>query len=401
MGFSDQDWDTSCQLFPRHEEVQGYLENYASDVRHLIQFRTQVLDVRLSRDDRWLVQTQRITQDYNAEVREEIFDAVVVANGHFNIPYIPNVPGIQDWNRLHPGSITHSKFYRNAKAFAGKKVIVVGNSASGVDIGRQIEAMCKPPLISSARSVSTTFLPDDPSKSKVDKPAITEFDARSRNVHFADGSIEEDVDAIVYCTGYFYSFPFLSSLDPPLITTGEKVENLYQHMFYQPRPTLAFPVLNQKVIPFPLAEAQSAVIARVLSGRLTLPDEAVMRTWEKDWAKQNGDGRKFHVLQYPKDCDYIDFCHDWAMSADREGEKTTNKDGLAVKVGKMPPYWGEKEYWYREKFPAIKKAFQDLGEERHQKKSLRELGYDFDDWKAEQRRQQESEQVEPDSTARP
>jgi len=52
-------------------------------------------------------------------------------------------------------------------------------------------------------------------------------------------------------------------------------------------------------------------------------------------------------------------------------------------VGKEPPYWGEKEYWTRERFPAIKKAFQALGEDRHKIRSLREVGFDFEEWKRE------------------
>ena len=52
-------------------------------------------------------------------------------------------------------------------------------------------------------------------------------------------------------------------------------------------------------------------------------------------------------------------------------------------VGKEPPYWGEKEYWTRERFPAIKKAFQALGEDRHKVRSLVEVGFDFEEWKRE------------------
>ncbi|KAK0948802.1 monooxygenase, partial [Friedmanniomyces endolithicus] len=161
------------------------------------------------------------------------------------------------------------------------------------------------------------------------------------------------------------------------------------HIFYQPHPTLAFPVLNQKVIPFPLAEAQGAVIARVFSGRLGLPYEDEMKTWEQDWTKKNGDARMFHVLKFPADADYIDELHDWAVSADGEGEVVTPSDepsrGVVVRRGKTPPYWGEKEYWMRERFPAIKKAFQDMGEERHRKRTLQDVGFDYEEWKGRKR----------------
>ncbi|KAK3632980.1 monooxygenase [Elasticomyces elasticus] len=365
MGFSDLDWPEDCQLFPRHEAVLEYIERYADDIRHLIQFRTQVMDVSLSKDEKWMVKTQDVSHR-GGEVETEMFDAVIVANGHFDIPYMPQVRGIEEWSKAYPGSITHSKFYRTPEQYASKKVIVVGNSASGIDIGHQIEQSCKSPLLLSSKSES--FLVNAASSTKVDKPPVAEYMVENRSVRFEDGTTEADVDAVLYCTGYFYSFPFLDMLDPPVITTGEKVENLYQHIFYQPHPTLAFPVLNQKIIPFPMAEAQGSVIARVFSGRLALPYAEEMKAWENDWAEQNGDGRMFHVLKFPADADYINMLYDWCTSADGEGSER----------GKVPPYWGEKEYWMRERFPAIKKAFQDLGEDRHVVQTLQEVGFDYE-----------------------
>ena len=178
-------------------------------------------------------------------------------------------------------------------------------------------------------------------------------------------STEKNVDAIVYCTGYLYSFPFLSSLDPPLITDGSHVENLYQHVLYRPDPTLAFPVLNQRVIPFPMAEAQAAVMARVWSGRLQLPSEEEMASWESETKDETERGRDFHLLQFPKDADYLNMLHDWASSVDdndaiQENGSQQDEDrhtapnghkpmqnGHSSRKGKEPPYWGEKEYWMR------------------------------------------------------
>ncbi|KAK4553282.1 monooxygenase [Recurvomyces mirabilis] len=387
MGFSDLDWPENSQLFPKHETVMEYIEQYAEDVRDLISFQTQVMDVRLTEDERWTVRTQRVSRDEPGEEREETYDAVIVANGHFNIPYIPEVEGLEEWSKAYPGCITHSKFYRKPEQFAGQKIIIVGNSASGVDIGAQIQTTCKPPMIVSSKSES--FLLNAESTRKLDRPPIAEYVVKDRSVRFEDGSRESDIDAVLYCTGYFYSFPFLQSLDPPLNTTGEKVEHLYHHIFYQPHPTLAFPVLNQKVIPFPLAEAQCAVIARVFSGRLSLPTEHEMRQWELEWARSNGDGRMFHVLKFPKDADYIDMLHDWASSADVEGRTQqsaiygTDDTSEETAAGKTPPYWSEQEYWTRERFPAMKKAFQDLGESRHDVRSLEELGFDYERWRAQ------------------
>ncbi|KAK0948906.1 monooxygenase, partial [Friedmanniomyces endolithicus] len=223
MGFSDFDWPEDSQLFPRHETVLEYIKRYAEDIRHLIRYKTQVLDVCPTKDARWRIRTQDLSHRDVTE-SEEIFDAVVVANGHFNVPYIPEVHGMEEWSKAYPGRISHSKFYRTPDQYAGKKVIVVGNSASGVDIGSQIQQSCSPPLLMSSKSES--FLVNTPSPDKMDKPPIAEFLTKDRSVRFKDGTIERDVDAILYCTGYFYSFPFLKSLDPPVVTSGERVENL-------------------------------------------------------------------------------------------------------------------------------------------------------------------------------
>ncbi|KAK4500515.1 hypothetical protein PRZ48_008704 [Zasmidium cellare] len=375
MGFSDLDWPEDCQLFPKHGDVTQYLKRYSQDVRHLIHFRTQVLNVSPLEDERWSIRTQKVHHSVPPSIQEDVFDAVIVANGHYNVPYIPSVSGIEAWHRSFPGAITHSKFYRRPEDYTGKKVIVVGNSASGIDIGAQIAAVSKTLIISQK---SESYLGSVASPNKVEKPEITEYIEKARSVRFADGTIESDIDAVLYCTGYFYSYPFLDSLDPPVVTTGERVENLYWHILYRPNPSLSLLALNQKVIPFPVAEAQSAVVARVLAGRLPLPDEATMKSWEEDVVSDAGNGKSFHVLKFPKDADYINSLHDWALQADGEGKS----------IGKTPPYWREKDYWTREQFPAIKKAFQEFGEERHGKRTLEDVGFSFEEWQAEKSKEQ-------------
>ena len=51
---------------------------------------------------------------------KEYFDAVVVANGHYTIPYIPQIKGLQDFERRKPGSVIHTKAYRGRDAYLGK-----------------------------------------------------------------------------------------------------------------------------------------------------------------------------------------------------------------------------------------------------------------------------------------
>ncbi|KAL1644481.1 monooxygenase [Diplodia intermedia] len=384
MQYHDFAFPEESQLFPTHWTVDKYLKDYAKDVEHLIQFQTQVVAVKLLEsketgglvEEQWSVTTKNIV---TGALGVETFDAVVVANGHFYIPFIPEIYGIKEWHKAHPGNITHSKFYRTPDAFKDKKVVVVGNSASGLDIGKQIGGYCSLPLINSIKSES--YMARGNASFKKEVPPIKRLDPSTRTATFEDDTTESDIDAIVFCTGYLYSLPFLSDVQPPPVTDGSRVENTYQHVFYTPHPTLSFLVLNQRIIPFQTAEVQAAAVARALAGRLTLPPAAQMRAWELHTLAVNGDGNDFHTLAFPNDADYINTMHDWAATAEGEG---------APGVGKAPPRWSEWHYWCRERFPDIRAAFTGKGEERGNVRDLAEVGYDFAEWK----KQTESEAKE-------
>ncbi|EEP79044.1 hypothetical protein UREG_03890 [Uncinocarpus reesii 1704] len=379
MQYTDLPFAQDTQLFPKFETVLNYLEKYSQELQHLIQFHVQVVDVRLKDKDpdSWAV-TRKDLQ--SGVLQTDTYDAVVVANGHYNVPYVPSISGIPTWNDAYPGIISHSKTYCSSEPFRNKKVIVVGNSASGIDIGAQISKTCSAPLLSSSRSESyfTTKATDD----RKEYPPIAEFlppGEYDRAVRFVNGTIEEHIDAIVFCTGYLYSFPFLSTLKPPVVEDGSRTLHVYEHLFYIEHPTLVFPILNQKVIPFPIAEAQSAVFARVLAGRLTLPSKETMYSWEERNEAVRGSGKSFHVLAYPLDADYLNFLHNWAATAER-------RPGLAQDgQGKEGPCWGEKEKWLRSRFTQIKQAFAAQGEKKQSCYLPEDLGFDFEAWKRDQR----------------
>ncbi|MCJ1398947.1 hypothetical protein MMC11_002148 [Xylographa trunciseda] len=377
MSYSDTPFPPKSQLFPHRDVVTDYLERYAKEVKSLIQFETQVIDVRLQSrhaiHDVWNVESENLV---TGERKAACYDAVVVSSGHYTIPFIPSVPGMKEWNTAYPSAISHSKFFRRPEDFVNKKVLVVGNAASGVDIAAQIVPYCMPPLLMSSRSES--FLLSSATGRK-ELPVISEFlspSINNRAVRFSNGHVETDIDAIVYCTGYLYSYPFLRSLHSQLISDGLRVRNLFQHIFYIEHPSLAFLTLPMRILPFPLCEAQAAVMARVWSKRLELPSVKKMHAWEDDVIAEKGDGKGFHAQNFPEDFDYHNFLYDWAAQANGT-------------VGKMPHRWDEKERWLRQQFPAIKKAFGDRGEGRHKVTTAEELGFDYDAWLEEERGKEE------------
>ncbi|PKY03881.1 putative flavin dependent monooxygenase [Aspergillus campestris IBT 28561] len=375
MAYGEKAFPADSQELPKYTTVKQYLDEYAAGVKHLVQFETQVLDVRLKEQgsQTWALTTRNLRTRAD---RTETYDAVIVASGHFDVPYLPDIVGIKDWDAAYPGNISHSKLYDSPDPFRGKKVIVVGSSASGLDIGNQINKVSKGKVLASHR-----VMPLPTTTDKIYVPEIVEFlspATHDRAVRFADGRVEAQVDAILFCTGYFYSFPFLSSLDPPVVTDGRRVENIYQHLFYAPNPTLIFPVLPQRIIPFPLAENQAAVFSRVLSGRLALPSYAEMKEWESSTLEQRGSGTPFHLMPFPLDADYMNMLHDWASKAEP-------RPGLSNdQTGKRCNRWGEKNKWIRQLTPEIRRVFFEKGEERRTIKSLEELGYNYEQWQKEQ-----------------
>ena len=358
--------------------VMQYLEEYAEPVRHLIEFDTRIDDVRRdisSSYDEWVVKRTHLPSSKSAI---SSYDAIVAASGHYTVPTIPQITGIKEWNKSHPNVIIHSKAYRNPVDFRNKKVLVVGNSASGVDIAAQISSTSAHPLLLSSRSES--FMDNGAQPWKRDVPEIVEFlppDSCTRAVKFKDGSIESDMDAVVFCTGYFYSYPFLRNIKPPIITDGLRTRDVYQHLFHIEYPTLVFPVLNLKIIPFPMAENQAAVFSRVWSERLRLPSRSEMREWERQVFEKMGSGKDFHKFVFPMDANYLDMLYEWADGADRvEGLENKGR-------GKVGVYWGERGRWLRERFGSIKKAFAAHGERRQQIQTVEQLGFDYEKWRKE------------------
>jgi hypothetical protein len=103
------------------------------------------------------------------------------------------------------------------------------------------------------------------------KPNIERFEGDS--VVFTDGS-REQVDVVVYCTGYRITFPFLD--DSIVNTEGNRIE-LYRRVVSISHPGLYFIGLLQPLgAIMPLAEAQSAWVAELVSGEGELPGPSEM-----------------------------------------------------------------------------------------------------------------------------
>jgi hypothetical protein len=261
-----------------------------------------------------------------------------------------------------------------------QKVIVIGALASGIDISSQISSVCTAPLLLSVKVVPNIPNPN-PKIQYV--PQIVEFLPTTRSVRFADNHTESDIDAIIFCTGYLYSFPFLSHLDPPVITDGQRARELWHQLFYRPVPTLAFLALPQRIVPFPFSEAQSFLVARVFS---TARFE-VLRSGEEDVeerarVERRGDGKAFHVMEPGEDVEYMGEMLEMArrVVGGEEGRQKGNEE----------PGWNDEKVWMRKFVPEMKKKALELGAERRKKiKTVQQLGFDYAKWKNDEKKEEE------------
>lgn len=71
--------------------------------------------------EEWVLTVRREEPGGGEDVwSEERFDGVVVASGHFNVPWIPAIEGLEDFEKTRTGSVLHSKMFRGRDAFRGK-----------------------------------------------------------------------------------------------------------------------------------------------------------------------------------------------------------------------------------------------------------------------------------------
>lgn len=81
--------------FPGHEEVLRYLENFAEDfgLVELVRFGTEVERVEKEvGGKRWVVKSRKVGN--GGEKKSELYDGVLVCNGHHTEPRLAEIPGI-------------------------------------------------------------------------------------------------------------------------------------------------------------------------------------------------------------------------------------------------------------------------------------------------------------------
>lgn len=275
--FTDFPMPKDYPPYPSHRQALEYLRSYA---RHFglyehIRFGTTVTRVERDSSGKWLVTAS------DGQIRQ--YAGLVVANGHHSTPLWPAFAG------EFTGEQIHAHDYKTPDILRGKRVLVVGAGNSGCDIAVEAAQHAQSVLHSLRRGYH--FLPKFLLGTPVDaggelfhrwrlplwlqrwltgslvrvalgspqryglpqpdhklfethpivnsqllyfvghglvqvRPAIEQFD--SGKVRFVDGR-EDEIDLVVFATGYEISFPFL---DPALMLDDRGCPRLFLNAFH-------------------------------------------------------------------------------------------------------------------------------------------------------------------------
>jgi hypothetical protein len=290
----------------------------------------------------------------------EVFDHLLVANGHHWDPRWPEYPG------RFEGRYLHSHDFKSARGFEGLRVLVIGGGNSACDCACDVSRVAAKTAISMRRGywflpkfllgypndvlyARLVFLPPrlrqlavglllrvlvgPPERYGLARPDhrvleshptlnselldrlrhgdveprgdIARFEGRT--VRFKDGRSEE-YDAVVACTGYRISFPFF---DSALVSLDDGEVPLYLRLFHPTLANLYFIGLVQPLgCIWPLAERQARLVAERIAGRLRLPDDLEAR------ARAHARRAPFHFLATPRHSVEVDY-HAYSRDLER------------------------------------------------------------------------------------
>ncbi|KAI5967509.1 hypothetical protein KGF57_000349 [Candida theae] len=304
--------DKSRSIFPflTHQELSERFSDFIQDneLGKYIRLNSPVERVE-KEGDKWVV-TVRKKDGNKSSWYSQSFDYVVVANGHYTLPYIPNIPGLADYNERFPDSLIHAKSFRHLDEFKDKRVLVVGGGISTVNILQYVVPVAKS-VTNSKRGPNAIFpyindaLISEPIEPK---GTIDHIDGETGEFHFTDGSVGA-YDKVIFSTGYHYHFPFFPNNDHfKLINPGNlsRVDGLYLNTFDQHDPTLGAVGITVSQLNFHTIEASGAALAGVWSGAKKLPSLKEQQEWEQNLVAERGNSLIFHYYNQHTAKDFID-----------------------------------------------------------------------------------------------
>lgn len=339
MSYSDYPIPEDFPNYMHNSKVLEYFYNYIEQfqLRKYIKFKTSVCSVK-KRPDFDTTGQWDVTTEHDGRQETQVFDAVLVCVGHHTSPNLPlhSFPGIENFK----GQYIHSRDYKVPEDFKGKRVIVVGIGNTGVDLAVELSAMAKQVFLSTRRGawllnrvfdngfpldivlfsrfygiIQDTFpslvnnfleykvnsrvnhenfglkpqhrmlsqhptisddLPNRIISGKVlMKTNIKRFE--ETDVIFEDGTVEKDIDVVIFATGYKFYFSFF---DESVIKVEKNQVPLYKMIFppHLEKSTVAFIGYIQPLgAIMPVSEIQARWATRIFKGINKLPSMTEMK----------------------------------------------------------------------------------------------------------------------------
>lgn len=115
MEYPDHKYPENSVSYPPHNDVLKFIHSYADrfDLRRHIKLSHSVISVKPVDNDRWEVIVKDLA---NGAFETKIYDAILVCNGHYFKPKIPQFDGVGGFK----GEMLHSHNYRTATAYSGE-----------------------------------------------------------------------------------------------------------------------------------------------------------------------------------------------------------------------------------------------------------------------------------------
>lgn len=290
MGFPDFPVPESEKSYLPAKEMLAFLQSYAEKhgVTEYIKYNQHVQLIKPKQGattELWDVMYKDLIT--GVTVTKE-YDYVFVCNGHYNTPFIPNIPGLKQFK----GDVLHSHDYRVPDIFKSKKVLVIGGGPSGMDIALEITSVTEKVILSHHDKNITSIFPSNLTQ----KPDVEKLDGNT--AYFKDGT-QEEIDVVFLCTGYLYNFPFLhKSCD--IVVEENCVEPLYKHVINIQHPSMCFIGVPYYVCAFSMFDLQVRYYVRYMNGTFKLPSpEEMTRHWEEekiDRASRGFTRRQAHMM---------------------------------------------------------------------------------------------------------
>ncbi|KAJ5209100.1 hypothetical protein N7449_003479 [Penicillium cf. viridicatum] len=274
-------------------EVSAAVSLKAHQFDHYIQYHTTVEDVEKLLNGKLRLVLRHENLDDTDTWSEEVFDHLIVATGHNSVPKVPDIPGLSRWSR----NLRHTVTWRSGEEFRNQKIFIVGTSESAIDVCLQSLPYARGTVYVSQRTPHPRY-PTVFCRPGVEVVAtISHF--TEDTIYLTDGTVLTDIDTVVFATGYFYTYPFLSSKIRPPPVAGYRVPGLYQHIFdiYNPD-TIAFVGVANASLSWLTWEKSAFLIGLLWSGKIRLPAKAQQEEWETRRLAETGD-RLFHILARP------------------------------------------------------------------------------------------------------